>query len=286
MAFAMLGFIMCGLQLEETIVESGNNTIWFATLLILIVCTVAASGNVINDIYDVEADLINKPQKTYVGIKLSYKDAVLLYGALFIDSVMLSVLLAWISGLGGIVVAVLIVQILLFLYARYLKTTLLFGNLLIANFTALPYALIVYVFGWSGENTFFKFMFFSLMFFVVVLNLIREIAKDWEDIEGDEKMGAITFPIKFGAGAARCLLFSLMTFSMILHLIIGFTWIAVVGNLQGLLINWPLIVMAFFHIPFLVALKRNTWTPSQISSRLKLLMLIGVGWIYYLWMIL
>jgi 4-hydroxybenzoate polyprenyltransferase len=286
LAFAMLGFILCGLQLEETVYEPGKNSLLFPTLLILIVCTVAASGNVINDIYDVKADRINKPQKTFVGKSLSYKNAFLLYSALSIVSLISSSLLAWISGLGCIVVAVLVVEMLLFLYARFLKKTMLLGNLLIANLTALPYALILYAFGWSVENTIFKFVFFSLMFFVLTLNLIREVAKDWEDVAGDLVLGAKTFPIKFGAHATRTLLLVLIFFSMILHFVVGLTWIALVGVLRGILINWPLIVLGILHIHFLVALKKSTWTPSRLSSRLKLLMLLGVCWIYYLWIIL
>ena len=45
------------------------------TLLLLATLFIAAAGNIINDIYDVETDLVNKPNKIIVGKHISEKAA-------------------------------------------------------------------------------------------------------------------------------------------------------------------------------------------------------------------
>ena len=44
--------------------------------------------------------------------------------------------------------------------------------------------------------------------FAFLINLIREIVKDMEDVEGDNKAGVITFPIKFGFQKSKILILS------------------------------------------------------------------------------
>ena len=50
------------------------NTFQFA-LLVIATLSIAAAGNVINDIHDVKADAINKPTKVIVGENISEKNA-------------------------------------------------------------------------------------------------------------------------------------------------------------------------------------------------------------------
>jgi len=44
-------------------------------LLVLATVFIAAAGNIINDIYDIETDLVNKPEKVIVGKSISEKAA-------------------------------------------------------------------------------------------------------------------------------------------------------------------------------------------------------------------
>ncbi|MBT8259680.1 MAG: UbiA family prenyltransferase, partial [Bacteroidia bacterium] len=50
------------------------DTLHFILLVLATVC-IAASGNIINDIYDVETDTINKPKMVIVGKSISEKMA-------------------------------------------------------------------------------------------------------------------------------------------------------------------------------------------------------------------
>ena len=45
------------------------------TLLILATICIAAAGNIINDIYDIETDLVNKPDRVIIGKSISEKTA-------------------------------------------------------------------------------------------------------------------------------------------------------------------------------------------------------------------
>jgi len=49
------------------------------SLLVLATLCIAAAGNVINDIYDIETDLVNKPDKVIVGNSISEKAAFNIY---------------------------------------------------------------------------------------------------------------------------------------------------------------------------------------------------------------
>ena len=51
---------------ESFNIELTLNTLQF-TLLVIATLFIAAAGNIINDIYDIETDLVNKPEKVIVG---------------------------------------------------------------------------------------------------------------------------------------------------------------------------------------------------------------------------
>ena len=55
-------------------VQLALNDFGFSLLVLSTLC-IAAAGNIINDIYDVETDLVNKPKKVIVGKSISEKQA-------------------------------------------------------------------------------------------------------------------------------------------------------------------------------------------------------------------
>jgi len=95
-----------------------------------------------------------------------------------------------------------IISILLYVYASYLKRTLLIGNIVISGLVALS-VIIVGIFElipvMTAINQQTQWLFFKVILdyalFAFSLNLLREIAKDIEDIDGDYKAGMHTLPI-------------------------------------------------------------------------------------------
>ena len=172
---------------------------------------VAASGNIINDYYDLKADQINKPRKVILTKNISKELGLKIYIALNIIGLSLGVYLSLVyetflyAGIQTLCI------LLLWLYSYYLKKVMLVGNILIAALTGfIPlYATSFYSFGpmlkiyarehpkeWY-ESFYFEFV-IILAGFAFLQNLVREIWKDARDVEGDQTIGVESIPIKFG----------------------------------------------------------------------------------------
>lgn len=180
------------------------NTLDFALLVIATLC-IAAAGNIINDIYDVEIDRINKPKKVLLGNKISERTANRLYIILSIIGVAIGFYLS--NHIEKPVFAALFVffSALLYLYSTYLKGIFLIGNILVSALVAMS-LLIVTLFdllpaitieNQAAQSVVFKIV-LNYAFFAFFINLIREIVKDLQDINGDKKGGMNTLPIVIG----------------------------------------------------------------------------------------
>ncbi|MDO5981889.1 geranylgeranylglycerol-phosphate geranylgeranyltransferase [Flavivirga spongiicola] len=186
------------------------------TLLILSTISIAAAGNIINDIYDVETDFVNKPDKLIIGKSISEKTAYNLFIAFNVIGVGIGFYISHLVGKSPFFSIFVIISALLYVYATYLKRTLLIGNIVISILVALS-IIIVGVFellpGITPQNQQMQLMYFNTVLdyaiFAFIINLLREIAKDIEDIDGDYKVGMKTLPIVIGRDRATKVLFVL-----------------------------------------------------------------------------
>ena len=185
-------------------------------LLVLATLCVAAAGNIINDIYDLETDLVNKPDNVLIGNKISEKTAFNLYIILTIIGVGLGFYLSNLVGRTGFSALFVIISALLYIYATYLKQTTLVGNIVISFLVAMS-LLIVGLFellpviteqNQNTQLTFFKII-FDYAIFAFIINLLREMVKDIEDINGDYKAEMKTLPIIIGRERALKVVFAL-----------------------------------------------------------------------------
>ena len=190
---------------------------WFGiSLLIISTVCLAAAGNIINDIYDVETDSVNRPDKVIVGKKVSEKTAYNLFITFNVIGILIGFYLSHLVGRSGFFALFVIISALLYVYATYLKQTLLIGNIVISILVAMT-ILIVGLFellpSITPQNQPTQLFFFKILLdyalFAFVINLIREIAKDMEDIDGDYKAGMNTLPIAIGRERASKVLFVL-----------------------------------------------------------------------------
>ncbi len=163
-------------------------------LLILVAAIAAAliagGGNAINDYFDLNIDKINRPDRPLPRGALSLGDAKkvwmttsacgfilclpLGWWAVFIAAV-------WVGGLYG--------------YSRYLKGTVVAGNVAAAFMTALAFP-----FGASVPGR-IDLGFYPALF-AFLANMARELLKDVEDVDGDATVGAETLAVKHGPEAA------------------------------------------------------------------------------------
>ncbi|WP_310993249.1 geranylgeranylglycerol-phosphate geranylgeranyltransferase [Aequorivita marina] len=185
-------------------VDTSLNALDFALLILASLC-IAAAGNVINDVYDVAIDKVNKPKKVLIGNKISETFANRLYIILNVIGVGVGFYLSNSIQKPGFAALFIIISALLYLYASYLKSVFLVGNLVVSILVAMS-LLIVPIFellpaitpeNQASQTVGFKIV-LNYALFAFYINLIREIVKDLEDINGDKKGEMNTLPIVLG----------------------------------------------------------------------------------------
>ncbi len=255
---------------------------WFGmALLILSTLCLAAAGNIINDIYDVETDRVNRPHKVIVGKKVSEKMAYNLFVIFNVVGILIGFYLSHMVGRSGFFALFVIISALLYVYATYLKQTLLIGNIVISILVAMS-ILIVGLFellpAITPQNQPTQLFFFKILLdyalFAFIINLVREITKDLQDIDGDYKADMNTLPIAIGRERASKVLFALTFLPLF----------AVVYYLMTYLYKQPIAVAYFllFIIAPLLYITIKTYSAKtkkefhHISNVLKLVMVFGM----------
>lgn len=176
----------------------------FSLLCAACIC-IAAGGYVINNILDVGTDLENKPDDVVVGRTISEATAYNLYFALTVAGVGLGFYVSNQIGYSSFAGIFIIVAALLYLYASSYKRILLVGNLVVALLLGLS-AVIVGVFDllpvtFSANKPMMATVFGVILdysLFAFLINLLREVVKDMEDVNGDYNLGMNTLPISIG----------------------------------------------------------------------------------------
>jgi geranylgeranylglycerol-phosphate geranylgeranyltransferase len=226
---------------------------------------VAAAGNIVNDIYDLESDKISHPKRPLVLSEISKKEARYLYIILSFISIFIA------ASLKPILLVIVITStILLLIYSAYLKKLSLVGNITVAFLTWLAFIYGGYVTGNPGAAI-------VPAGFAFLINLIREIVKDIQDVEGDKKAGESTFPIKYGFQKSK---FLIVISAIILIL---YTFYPFMTQLYK--IEYFIVVMVFVNPLLVLTLKilydsKNENNLSVVSNMLKLNMVLGLIAIY------
>ena len=178
---------------------------WQYCLLILATVLIAAGGYIINDVFDQEADEINKPKNTIIGKSISETNAYTIYAAITITGVACGFVLANSVNHSNFAIIFVLIATLLYFYASTLKQVTVIGNIVVAGLLAFS-VIIIGIFD-IYPNTFdFNQQQMSVAFsilmdyakFAFIINLVREIVKDCEDFNGDNSQGMRTLPIVIG----------------------------------------------------------------------------------------
>lgn len=185
-------------------------------LLVLSTVLIAAAGYIINDVLDQETDYDNRPDNVIVGISISEKTAYNLYFVLNILGVGIGYYLANVIQKPSFAGAFIIVSATLYMYATSLKQMLLVGNIIVAlllSFSVLIIGLFDLLPATYDANRAEMGIMFSMLIdyavFAFIINLIREIIKDMEDVDGDYNQGMSTLPIAIGVNRTSKVVFVL-----------------------------------------------------------------------------
>ncbi|MGV9002780.1 geranylgeranylglycerol-phosphate geranylgeranyltransferase [Flavobacterium sp.] len=178
---------------------------WQFGLLVLATVLIAASGYIINDILDQETDAINRPNTTIIGNTISEDFAFNLYIGINIVALLLGYYLSNVIHKPTFLAAFIIPVILLYLYATSFKKIAVIGNLVVALVLGLSVIIIGFFDILPATDANNKIEMMTLLFilldytvFAVLINFIREIVKDLEDVDGDYNQGMSTLAIVFG----------------------------------------------------------------------------------------
>ena len=279
----MIAFMQCLIRygfFQPFGVNTVLNDFQFVLLITATLC-IAAAGNIINDIYDIETDFINKPDKLIVGKLISEKSAFNLFILFNVIGVIIGFYLAHAINKSEFFSIFVIVSILLYLYASYLKQTFLIGNLIVSALVGLS-ILIVGIFDLlpniTNQNINIELFYFKILLeyalFAFFLNFIREIVKDIEDIEGDRKSGMHTLPIVIGEKRTSIVLFILtITLAAIVYLHISNKFFEEIKIIIYFLI---FIIGPLLYSSILILMAKSKDNLHQISNILKLIMLFGM----------
>lgn len=281
---AMFGVFKYGF-LEQLDIALTLNTLSFV-FLVLAVLFISAAGYVINDIQDVAIDTINKPSRVLVRKKISIQAANKYFIALNVLGVGIGFYLANSVGHPGFAAIFIMVSGLLYMYATSLKSKLLIGNLTIAFLVALtPIILILFdIFpaittDVMDGQVIASGILLHYAFFAFLLNFIREIVKDLQDVNGDKKGGRSTLPIVMGRKWTQKLVFILF---VITTLTIVWYMYHFLYAYQAMALYFLLAVLA--PLLFVCIKAWTAETPkdlSLLSNMLKVILFLGVLSIFF-----
>jgi 4-hydroxybenzoate polyprenyltransferase len=219
----------------------------FTTLL------VTASGYIINDIYDIETDRINKPDKRIIDVHLSLSAAWKIYFSMILTGALISFYLAvqrndlfyWFIYPAAV--------FLLLGYSRWFKGIPYLGNILVSLFCAavpgiffLSEASVLKELKIRDLTSFLPLhnLLLAYVLFAFLTNLYREIVKDLQDETGDKLANIHTAAVYFGKKNTKIMaLFTALITSMVITFSFSqsiFSNIPYLFILQILLIQTPL----------------------------------------------
>lgn len=264
------------------------STLEFA-LLVIITITVAASGYVINDIFDVEIDAINRPHRVIVGQQISETQAYNFYKLLCGISIFGSILLAILTKNIRLSMLPLLLLVVLNFYAHTFKKQLIVGNFLIALLSAFVIWLIA-LFETTVVSTDTDLQTqvksgiaiagFMYGLFAFLTTFMREIVKDLEDMEGDKAGDCNTIPFAFGVVKAKIIVsgFSLIIL-MILSLFVWFFPSIQIKNVPVFIVILLILPLIFINILLFIAKTPKSY--NFVSNLLKIYMVLGIASLLY-----
>ncbi len=252
-------------------------------LLVLATILIAAGGYVINDIFDQETDAENKPKKAIIGNFISESMAYNVYVALTLSGVCIGYYLSNVIQRPMFLIIFILIASLLYFYATTLKQIALIGNIVVALILSFSVLIINFfdIFpATADDNRDLMRPIFLILFdyaiFAFIINLIREIVKDLQDIKGDYNQGMQTLPIVLGLKRISKILSVLIAIPVVIllvyinnYLMSNNLYIAVIYGL--LLVVGPLI---FCEINLWNANSKENF--AKISTILKWIIFFGI----------
>jgi len=251
------------------------------SILLLATIAIASAGYIVNDIYDLEADKINKPDKVIINKKISVKKGYLYYNLLNIIGIIAGFYIAYRIENISFVAIFVITALLLKVYNSDFKKRPLIGNIIVSLLVSLS-ILIVGVFdiipAITNENVVEQYQAFRVLIdysvFAFMFMLLREIVKDIEDVNGDKKLKMQTLPILLGRRRSKNIVFGLSFIPLILVTLYSFNNFSNVPIILAYMLIVVMLPLLHFMTKILYAKTKKDYTYA--SNLLKFIMLLGM----------
>jgi len=191
-------------SLKEVLLDAKLFTLVFASSLVI------AAGYIINNFYDSEKDLINRPKKSMLDRLVSQNTKLSGY---FVLNFLTVILASYVSFKAVLFFSSYIFMI--WFYSHKLKKYPFIGNLIASSLAIAPF-FIVFVYYRNFETV----IFFHGLFLALIISM-REITKDLENIKGDLTLNYKTIPVAYGVKITKLILSTLIVLTLVTSVVLA-----------------------------------------------------------------
>lgn len=262
-------------------------------IYLLALLTIVSAGYIINDIYDIEIDKINRPKTRIINRKIDKESALKAYKILNSIGIISGFYVAYHIDRPFFGAIFIFFVFSLWKYSKDYKASFLIGNLQvsfliflsiinIALFDLIPLG-IKHEYG--SQIIFYIILIYAAFSFIITL--IREIIKDLEDFDGDKTRNAQTLAISYGVIKTKKIIILLTLIPILGLAYFQYFQYSVLNSTFSIEINyWGVNIAAVFYILLLqllfilliirinTAISRSDFHLSSILC--KIIMLTGI----------
>lgn len=217
-------------------------------IIVLATSLSIASGYIINNYYDWEKDLINRPKKTILDRLISEATRLKIYFGINFVVFLMALLISWRAAAFFSAYIFLI-----WFYSHKLKKFPIIGNATASLLAVLPFFAVLFYY--QKEELFNillhkhkYFIIFAHASFLYLLIFIREMVKDLENIKGDFANNYRTIPVVYGEKKAKYIITLLTCLTLIpIYILIekadvgymdAFLYFSLIGLILFLIFLW------------------------------------------------
>ncbi len=228
--------------------------------LILSSATVIASGYIINNFYDSEKDLINRPKKTMLDRFVSQRTKLSVYFILNFAAIFFA---SYVSFRAVVFFSLYIFVI--WFYSHRLKRILFVGNLVASILAIIPF-FVVFIYYKNFET-----VIFIHATFLYLMIVMRELVKDLENLKGDLILNYKTIPVVYGEKWSKFFL-SLLTVISVVPILLLTTKFEI--GFMDLYFYLSLALLVFFVL--FLYFSTAKWQYLLLHNILKFIIVAGV----------
>lgn len=229
-------------------------------VIVIASAMVIAAGYIINNFYDAEKDLINKPRKSMLDRLVSQRFKLSTY---FVLNFLAVIAASYVSFRAVFFFSSYIFGI--WLYSHKLKRIPLFGNFISATLAITPF-FVVFVYYRNFETVIFVH---AMFLFLLILS--REMIKDLENLSGDLAQNYRTIPIIYGTAVSKSVITCLILLSLLPSLLLIFRF-----DVGYMYFYFGACIVLLLLFIFLLFKSENKKDYVWLHNILKLIIVVGV----------